>query len=181
MTNPLIILDRDGVLNEDSDHYIKSPDEWIPIPGAAEAVNRLNQAGFKVGVATNQSGIGRGYYDESVLADIHSKMDVHFQSHGAHVDQLLFCPDHPDNAGPNRKPEPGMALTLIQQFNANPADTWFVGDKLSDIYCALNAGCKPALVLTGKGKRTLNKDEMSELNVPVFDDLASFVASLLDA
>ena len=180
MTNSLIILDRDGVINEDSDHYIKSPDEWVPIPGSAQAVARLNAAGFKVGVATNQSGISRGYYNETVLSDIHAKMNNHLLNHGGHIDQLLFCPDHPDKAGPNRKPSPGMAISLLKEFSADPAQTWFVGDTLSDIHCALNAGCKPALVLTGKGKRTLTQDLTSELNVPFFDDLASFVSYLLD-
>jgi D-glycero-D-manno-heptose 1,7-bisphosphate phosphatase len=180
MTSPLIILDRDGVLNEDSDQYIKHPDEWLPIPGAAEAISRLNQAGYRVAVATNQSGISRGYFDEAVLATIHAKMTDHLLHHNAHIDQLLFCPDHPDNPGPNRKPAPGMALTLIAQFEAIAADTWFVGDTMSDVQCALNAGCKPALVRTGKGTRTLQQHNWSDVNVPVFDDLAGFVANLLD-
>ncbi len=180
MTSPLIILDRDGVLNEDSDDYIKHPDEWLPIPGAAEAISRLNQAGYRVAVATNQSGISRGYFDEAVLATSPAMLPVDLLRHYADIGELLFWRVRPDNPGPNRKPAPGMALTLIAQFEAIAADTWFVGDTMSDVQCALNAGCKPALVRTGKGTRTLQQHNWSDVNVPVFDDLAGFVANLLD-
>jgi len=177
--NKLIILDRDGVINHDSDDYIKSPDEWFPIDGSAKAIALLNQAGYTVGVATNQSGLGRGFYDENMLTKIHHKMKQHLETENASLDQIEFCPDHPNNPGPNRKPSPGMVLKLLNVFSADPASTWFVGDTLADVHCAINSGCKPALVRTGKGKRTLAKTEFKQLDVPVFDDLADFVQFLL--
>ena len=179
MSNRLIILDRDGVINEDSDHYIKSADEWIPLSGSAQAIARLNSAGYNVGVATNQSGIARGIFTVATLEEMHQKMADHLASHSAHVDRIVFCPDHPDQAGPDRKPEPGMAFQLLDAFAAKAEETWLVGDKLSDVLCAVNAGCKPALVKTGKGRRTLTRPEIAELNVPVFNNLSEFVDHLL--
>lgn len=176
--NKLVILDRDGVINLDSDNYIRSPDEWIPIDSSLTAIAKLNAAGYKVAVATNQSGIARGYFDLVSLTLMHKKMELLLAEKGAHIDALEFCPDHPDSAGPNRKPNPGMALTLLSLFDANPADTWFVGDSLSDINCAINAGCRPALVKTGKGQRTLKQGQLPE-NLPIFNDLAAFVEHLL--
>ena len=176
---PLIILDRDGVINLDSDAYIKSPDEWIAIDSSLKAIARLNQAGYKIGIATNQSGIGRGYFDHATLAMMHKKMEQALAQHGAHIDALEYCPDHPDQATHRRKPAPGMAESLLQQFAADPAQTWFVGDSKSDLDCALNAGCMPALVLTGKGERTQAKLS-PDSNIPVFEDLAAFVDWLLE-
>ncbi|TQV71978.1 D-glycero-beta-D-manno-heptose 1,7-bisphosphate 7-phosphatase [Aliikangiella marina] len=176
--NKLVILDRDGVINLDSDNYVKSPDEWIPINSSLQAIAKLNLAGFKVAVATNQSGIARGYFDQVTLTLMHKKMELALAEHGAHIDALEFCPDHPDTAGPNRKPNPGMALKLLELFQANPADTWFIGDSMSDVNCALNAGCKPALVKTGKGERTIAKGGLPE-NLPIFENLADFVSQLI--
>ncbi|TQV88549.1 D-glycero-beta-D-manno-heptose 1,7-bisphosphate 7-phosphatase [Aliikangiella coralliicola] len=173
-TTKLIILDRDGVINLDSDDYIKSPEEWIAIQSSLKAVAILNRAGYKVGVATNQSGISRGYFDEVTLAMMHKKMEMELARVGAHIDALEYCSDHPDQPGPNRKPNPGMPNKLIEMFEANPAQTWFVGDSLSDIKCAINAGCKPVLVLTGKGQRTLEKGGLPQ-NLPIYDNLKSFV------
>jgi D-glycero-D-manno-heptose 1,7-bisphosphate phosphatase len=174
----LIILDRDGVINHDSDHYIKHPDEWSPIEGSAQAIADLAKQGFKIAVATNQSGLSRGLFDLTTLKAIHQKMFNYLAEHGARIDQLEYCPDHPDNPGPNRKPAPGMALALLAHFNAIPAETWFVGDTMSDVMCAINSGCKPALVKTGKGMKTLANSEIEALNVPVFEDLADFVRHL---
>lgn len=179
MNTQLIILDRDGVINHDSDDYIRSPADWLPISGSAEAIAKLNNAGYHVAVATNQSGLSRGYFDLTILAEIHQKMHDLLAESGAYIDQLEFCPDHPDKPGPNRKPAPGMVLKLLTDFNANPEDTWFVGDSISDVRCALNAGCKPALVLTGKGQETVSKSEFQALDVPVFDSLAVFTELLL--
>jgi len=181
MSNPpnkLIILDRDGVINFDSDDYIKSMEEWLPIESSLKAIAKLNHAGYKVGVATNQSGIARGFFDLTALTMIHKKMEMMLAQHGAQIHALEFCPDHPEEAGPNRKPNPGMALKLLEQFQVTPGDTWFIGDSLSDIQCAENAGCKPALVLTGKGERTKSSGKLSR-DVPVFKDLAQFVELLL--
>ena len=180
MSTKLIILDRDGVINHDSDDYIRSPGEWLPITGSAQAIAQLNQADFKVGVATNQSGLSRGFFDLTTLTAIHETMFEHLAIEGAHIDQLEFCPDHPDKPGPNRKPAPGMVLKLLADFDAVANATWFVGDSLSDIRCALNAGCKPALVRTGKGMTTANMSEFKKLHVPVYDDLAHFVDELLN-
>ena len=107
-------------------------------------------------------------------------MAMFLATHDAHIDMIVFCPDHPDRPGPNRKPAPGMAIQLLEAFSANAKETWFVGDKLSDVFCAINAGCKPALVKTGKGTRTLESPELEALSVPVYEDLADFVAGLLD-
>ncbi len=179
MTDKLIILDRDGVINLDSDHYIKSPDEWIPIESSLRAIAKLNQAGYKVAVATNQSGIARGMFDTVTLAMMHKKMEMELAKIGAHIDALEYCPDHPDNPGPDRKPNPGMVNKLLVLFGAKPENTWFVGDSISDIQCALKSKCKPALVLSGKGERTLKKDNFPS-STPVFNDLQSFVNSLLE-
>ncbi|MCW8875631.1 MAG: D-glycero-beta-D-manno-heptose 1,7-bisphosphate 7-phosphatase [Kangiellaceae bacterium] len=176
----LIILDRDGVINHDSDDYIKSPEEWLPIESSLKAIARLNQAGYKVAIATNQSGIARGYFNSITLTMIHKKMELALANAGAQIHALEFCPDHPDHAGPNRKPNPGMALKLLEQFNAVPQETWFVGDSISDIQCAQNAYCRPALVLTGKGQRTRVKPELPG-DVPIFEDLAGFVELLLSS
>lgn len=176
-TSPLIILDRDGVINEDSDDYIKSPEEWIAIPSSLEAISRLNKAGINVAIATNQSGISRGYYDELVLEKIHAKMAESLKAYGGWIDALEYCPDHPDKAGPFRKPAPGMLNKLLKEFSADPTTTWFIGDTKSDIQCARNAGCLPALVKTGKGLKTLKS--LSPIDLPVYDNLLSFVEDYL--
>ncbi len=178
MTNNLIILDRDGVINLDSDHYIKSPGEWIPIKSSLRAIAKLNRAGYKVAVATNQSGIARGMFDTVTLAMMHKKMKMEMAKVGAHIDALEYCPDHPDNPGPDRKPNPGMVNKLLLLFEATPEKTWFVGDSISDIQCALNAKCKPALVLSGKGQQT-SINENFPLSTPVFNNLQHFVDFLL--
>ncbi|PHS20570.1 MAG: D-glycero-beta-D-manno-heptose-1,7-bisphosphate 7-phosphatase [Kangiella sp.] len=176
--NKLVILDRDGVINFDSDSYIKSPEEWIPIKSSLRAIAKLNQAGYKVAVATNQSGIGRGMFDHITLAMIHKKMEMELAKVGAHIDALEYCPDHPDSAGPDRKPNSGMVNRLLKQFGVNASETWFVGDSISDIDCARNSGCLPILVLTGKGKYTHSK--IVKPNIPIFTDLSLAIDSLLN-
>jgi len=177
MTSPLIILDRDGVINLDSDDYIKSEQEWIPIDSSLRAIAKLNKKGFKVAIATNQSGLSRGLFDELTLTLMHKKMEFSLANVGGHIDAIEYCPDHPDNPGPNRKPNPGMIFKLLESFSAKAQDTWFVGDSISDIDCAIRAQCKPVLVLTGKGKRTLQNQSLAD-NIPVFDNLDDFVDSL---
>lgn len=177
-TNKLIILDRDGVINRDSDDYIKTPDEWIAIPSSLKAIAALNNAGYHVAVATNQSGIARGYFDTTTLTLMHKKMELELAKVGGHISALEYCPDHPDNPGPNRKPNPGMPNKLLGLFDAKPEETWFVGDSRSDIECAINAKCKPVLVLTGKGRRTLQNYSAND-ELAVFEDLKSFVENLL--
>jgi len=177
---PMVILDRDGVINFDSDEYIKHPDEWHPIPGSIEAIARLKKAGVIVCIATNQSGISRGYFNDETLHAMHQKLAKMLDEHGAHIDHIEYCPDHPEDPGFDRKPSPGMPLRLMDRFNVIPLDVYFVGDSMSDLQCAKNAGCNPVLVKTGKGERTLAKGGLAN-EVPVFDDLAQFVDNLLSS
>lgn len=179
-TTPLVILDRDGVINEDSDDYIKSPQEWLPINGSAAAVARLNKAGCKVAVATNQSGVGRGYYTLETLAAIHEKMRAHFAEAGATVDGIFFCPHAPEEGCDCRKPAPGLIDQISDTLGVDVQGSWIVGDSLRDLECGVARGCRPALVRTGKGERTLAKGLPAALgDVPVFDDLAAFVDAYL--
>lgn len=137
----LVILDRDGVINYDSLDYIKSPEEWLAIPGSLEAITKLNKAGCKVAVASNQSGLARGLYDERALKKIHQKMIEQLQSLGGHLDAIAYCPHHPRDNCDCRKPKPKMLLDLMQQFNVSPKETLFIGDKDTDQETAENAGC----------------------------------------
>lgn len=176
----LIILDRDGVINEDSDAYIKSPEEWMPIPGSLEAIAQLNRAGYRVVVATNQSGIGRGLFDLETLNQIHNKMQRMAQDVGGLIDAVFFCPDT-DEANPNRKPHPGMLLEIrdrlgYQSLHGVPV----VGDSVRDIRAARAADAWPLLVKTGKGLRTLEEDTTGvSANVLVFDHLAAVAKYLI--
>ena len=137
----LIILDRDGVINQDSKDYIKSPDEWHAVPGSLEAIAKLNKAGYKVAVASNQSGIARGFFSEKMLQKIHEKMHAELAKVGGHFDAVVYCPHHPDDNCDCRKPKPKMLLDLMQQFNATTAKTLFIGDKNTDVETAKAAGC----------------------------------------
>lgn len=176
----LILLDRDGVINQDSDDYIKSPDEWRPIAGSLEAIARLNKAGFKVAVVTNQSGVGRGLFDLATLASIHTKMHALAAQVGARIDAVFFCP-HPADAGCScRKPRTGMFLEALQRFDAEPAETWAVGDQLRDLQAAHEAGCRTILVLTGKGARTMQHPGLPAGTI-VRVDLAAVAAELAAA
>ena len=179
MSKPLIILDRDGVINFDSDHYIKSEEEWLAIESSLTAIANLTKSGYSVAVATNQSGLARNYFTLETLFAIHQKMLNSVEAKGGQISAIEYCPDHPDQAGPDRKPAPGMLIRLLAKFQANPKQTWFIGDTLTDIDCAINAGCKPALVLTGKGLKTLSSPSFDN-TVPVFNDLLSFTKSILD-
>ncbi len=175
----LIILDRDGVINFDSDDYIKSPEEWHIIPGSLEAIKKLNDAGFVVAVATNQSGVGRGYYTEAVLDEIHNKMYGALKATGGHLDALVFCPHTPDAACECRKPKPGMLTLLLQKFNVQADEACMVGDALRDLEAAWALGCNAVLLKTGKGEKTLAEHQDKLEQTLVFDDLASFAASLI--
>jgi D-glycero-D-manno-heptose 1,7-bisphosphate phosphatase len=171
---PYIILDRDGVINFDSAHYIKSPDEWLPIPNSLEAVAALNRAGFRVIVATNQSGVARGYYDLETLSDIHEKMMRELAAVGGYVEEIFYCPHHPEEGCHSRKPKPGMIEAIQQKYGMSLTDTFFVGDSYADIGAAQAAGCKPLLVLTGNGHKTLeNYPEFAV--IPQFSDLHAAV------
>jgi len=176
----LIILDRDGVINQDSDEFIKSPAEWLPIRGSMEAIARLHRAGWQVVVATNQSGIARGLFDLDTLARIHATMQRRVIESGGQIDAVFFCPHGPEDACSCRKPLPGMfhdiAARLCTDLHGVPA----IGDSLRDIQAAQAAGASPILVKSGKGVGTAN-DPQLDPQVPVFNDLFCAVNHLLDA
>ena len=177
--NKLVILDRDGVINEDSDNYIRSVDEWIPVPGSIEAIARLSKAGYTIAVATNQSGIARGYYPLSELDAMHAKMTALVQQHDGNIDCIKYCPHGPDEGCDCRKPNTGLVEQIEQHLKLSASGAWFVGDSLKDLQCARKKSCKPALVKTGKGERTLAKGQELE-GIPVFESLADFADQLLD-
>jgi D-glycero-D-manno-heptose 1,7-bisphosphate phosphatase len=174
----MIILDRDGVINRDSDDYIKSADEWIPIPGSLEAIRRLKDAGYLVTVATNQSGIARGYFDEEMLQKIHNKMHDLLAQLDTSLDGVFHCPHGPHDNCDCRKPKPGLLFQIAKQFNIDLSATPFVGDTMSDIKAAETARARPILVRTGKGESIMQKFR-EVIDVPVYDDLAHFVDDTL--
>ena len=174
----LIILDRDGVINFDSDEYIKSPEEWIPIPGSLEAIARLNGAGYTVVVASNQSGVGRGLLDLSALQQIHEKMARELARVGGKIDAIFFCPHAPDDRCDCRKPKPGLLLEIAKKFHLDLKNVPAVGDSLRDIEAAQAAGAKPVLVRTGKGDEVARSGKLPA-GVEVYDDLAAFTDALL--
>jgi D-glycero-D-manno-heptose 1,7-bisphosphate phosphatase len=174
MKKKLIILDRDGVINVDSPDYIKSPQEWLPIPGSLEAIAMLNARGYTVVIATNQSGIARGYYDEHTLTQIHQKMHDCLASLLGKVDRIFYCPHGPDENCPCRKPKPGLLEQIANTYNTSLSHVPFIGDSLRDITAALNAGAAPILVLTGNGKKTQNKLVAHETPIPRYEDLFAF-------
>ncbi|GAB7530451.1 D-glycero-beta-D-manno-heptose 1,7-bisphosphate 7-phosphatase [Pseudomonas sp. 3A(2025)] len=173
----LLILDRDGVINHDSDAYIKSLEEWVPIPGSIEAIAALSKAGWTVAVATNQSGIARGYYDLATLDAMHAQLRTLVAEQGGEVGLIVYCPHGPDAGCECRKPLPGMLHTIAGHYGATLSGVWFVGDSKSDLQAALAAEAQPVLVLTGKGRKT------QDGNVPagtlVFDDLAAIARELI--
>ena len=174
----LIVLDRDGVINYDSEHFIKSPDEWRPVPGSVEAIARLNHAGYRVVVATNQSGIGRGLFDMGMLNTIHEKMHKALAHAGARVDAIFFCPHTADSRCECRKPKAGMLLEIGKRFNMELTGVPCIGDSLRDLQAAEAVGAQPMLVLTGKGEKTL-RDGNFPKNTVIFPDLAFAVSALL--
>jgi D-glycero-D-manno-heptose 1,7-bisphosphate phosphatase len=174
----LIILDRDGVINHDSPHFIKSPAEWIPIPGSLEAIARLNQAGYRVVVASNQSGIARELFDMTTLNAIHQKMHASAQQVGADIDAIFFCPHAAIDNCDCRKPKSGMFEEISKRFKLSLKGVPTVGDSLRDLQAGFNSGCLPYLVLTGKGEKTRATGGLPP-GTQVFPDLASMVNVLL--
>lgn len=170
-----VILDRDGVINEDSDNYIKSPDEWHAIPGSLQAIKKLNNLNIKVFIATNQSGVGRGYYSLDTLNDIHNKMLGALKKINAHINEIIFCPHHPDDDCLCRKPKPGMLHQLINKHQLCLSNTLMVGDAWRDIQAAFAANIGAVLVKTGKGYKTVNEHKHHLLDVGVYNDLSDFV------
>jgi len=176
----LIILDRDGVINQDSDAFIKTPEEWLPISGSLEAIVRLTKAHYHIVVATNQSGLARGLFDLEMLTRIHDKMHRELAKIGGRIDAVYYCPHGPDDNCPCRKPRPGMFKDISKRLRNDLSGVLAVGDSLRDLQAAQAAGATPVLVRTGKGAATEARAEGLE-NVDVFDDLAAVTDNLLSA
>ena len=174
----LVILDRDGVINFDSAQFIKSPAEWKPIPGSLEAIARLTQAGYRVVVATNQSGVGRGLFDMDTLNAIHEKMHKAVTGAGGRLDAIFYCPHPADSACECRKPKPGMFRRISETLNVNLKGVPSVGDSLRDLQACAVLGCQPILVHTGKGEKTKADGNLPEGTVE-FADLAAVVDWIL--
>ena len=174
----LVILDRDGVINHDSDQFIKSPEEWRPIPGSLEAIARMHHAGYRVVVATNQSGIGRGLLDMATLNAIHDKMHRALAVVGGRIDAIFFCPHTADAQCECRKPRCGMLKEIAVRFSVDLSGVPCIGDSLRDLQCAEEVGAQPMLVLTGKGERTLREGSFPK-NTLIFPDLAFATSALL--
>jgi D-glycero-D-manno-heptose 1,7-bisphosphate phosphatase len=174
----LIILDRDGVINFDSDQFIKSPEEWKPIPGSLEAIARLCQADYRVVVATNQSGIGRGLFDMPMLNAIHDKMHKACALVGGRIDAVFFCPHTNDSNCGCRKPKSGMLEEIANRYGVSLKGVPAVGDSLRDLEMAVRMEAQPILVLTGKGTKTQAKGDLPEGTL-IYPDLASVTATLV--
>jgi D-glycero-D-manno-heptose 1,7-bisphosphate phosphatase len=173
----LVVLDRDGVINYDSDKFIKHPDEWRPIPGSLDAIAQLTQSGWRVVVATNQSGIGRGLLDMASLNAIHAKMHRAVNQAGGRIEAVFYCPDTDEAQSPCRKPNPGMFHAIAERFNVALDEAPCVGDSLRDLQAAAAVGGRPILVLTGKGRKTRAAGSLPE-STKIYADLAA-VAQVL--
>jgi len=175
----LVILDRDGVINEDSSDYVKTPEQWVPIPGSLEAIARLCRSEYRVVVITNQSGVGRGLYTVDTMNKINARMFELLRQKGGEIDALLFCPHVPDAGCECRKPKPGLFYELARRLKVNLTAVPAVGDSSRDLDAAIAADAQPVLVRTGKGAETAAAIARGEYerfkDVPVYDDLASFV------
>lgn len=169
----LVILDRDGVINHDSDFFVKSPGEWQPIDGSVDAIRRLTAAGFTVTVATNQSGIGRGLMSEDDLAAIHSKMRQIISDAGGEIGHIAHCPHHPDDGCDCRKPLPGLLTQIAAHYGVPLAGVPVIGDSLRDLEAAAAVSARPLLVLTGNGEKTLAELGGSGIDAQSFIDLAA--------
>ncbi|THB65017.1 MAG: D-glycero-beta-D-manno-heptose 1,7-bisphosphate 7-phosphatase [Gammaproteobacteria bacterium] len=173
----IIILDRDGVINEDSDDYIRSPKEWQPIPGSIEAIAKLCRSSYKVFVFTNQSGIARGYFDLQTLEQMHHKMTTLVEKAGGKIEKIYFCPHSPADNCNCRKPKTGMLEQLQQENGIDLQKTIVVGDSIKDIDAAIRVGATPFMVMTGKGHR-FSQNEIDQRAPKVFKDLAEIAKYL---
>ena len=174
----MVILDRDGVINRLNESDIKSPDEWVAIPGSIEAIFRLKKANYLVTIASNQPGIARGLFSEDDLTQVHAKLEQQLAMRGVKIDGIFYCPHGPSDNCICRKPKPGMLLKIASQFGIELGQTTFVGDSMRDIRAAEMAGARPALVRTGNGEYVM-QHHPEAVNVPVYDDLAHFVRETL--
>lgn len=174
----ILVLDRDGVINADSPDYIKSPDEWRPLPGSIDAIARASQAGFVVAIASNQSGVGRGLFDLDMLAAINDTMIEAVENAGGRIDLIVFCPHAPDAGCECRKPKAGLLRRIEAELGAALAGQWSIGDSARDLAAARAVGAQPVLVRTGNGRRT--EADLADNDVMIFDDLAAAVDALLE-
>lgn len=174
----LAILDRDGVINRDSSAFIKSPDEWVALPGSLEAIARLSRAGWRVVIASNQSGVARGLFSMDTLNAIHAKMRREIAAAGGTIDAIFVCPHGPDDGCPCRKPKPGMLLDIARRYDIDLKNVPAVGDSLRDLLAADQAGCSPWLVLTGNGTKTWDNGDVPA-GTQIRDDLAAVVDAWL--
>lgn len=175
----LIILDMDGVINRDSDDFIKTEQEWEAIPGSLQAIARLNHSGFHVVTASNQSGLARGKLTMHELNRIHRKLHAHLAQYGGVIDAIFFCPHGPDEGCACRKPEPGLFREIESRLHTPLYGVPVIGDRLSDVRAAQTVGARPMLVRTGKGQQQLDEGLIPE-DIPVYDDLAQATSALLD-
>lgn len=178
MSRRFVILDRDGTINVDSDAFIKSPEEWLPLPGSLEAIALLSRHGFDIVVVSNQSGVARGLFDLATLEAIHAKMRMLVEEAGGAIEAIYFCPHGPDDVCNCRKPKDGLFQLFAADYAADLSHVFAVGDSLRDLQAAESVGAKPILVKTGKGEKTLLKHP--ELNCPIFENLydaANFIVS----
>lgn len=180
MPAPLVILDRDGVINAESDAHIKSVAEWHPLPGSLEAIVRLNRAGFRTALATNQSGIARGLFSEADLATIHAHIAAAIARPGGELDPVVYSPDGPGSDAWRRKPRPGMLLEIAARLGVALDGVPYVGDSGRDVEAARAAGARPVLVRTGNGEATLAAGHDLG-DVAVYDDLSAFADAWLAA
>jgi D-glycero-D-manno-heptose 1,7-bisphosphate phosphatase len=176
----LVILDRDGVINQDSANFIKNPNEWIPLPSSLEAIALLNQSGYRVAIATNQSGVSRGLFDMATLNSIHDKMHRELAILGGRIDAVFYCPHSADDNCDCRKPKTGMIKEIAKRFSVELDRVFAVGDALRDIQAFSNAGCRTILVRTGKGEDTLANGGLPE-NIIVCADLNEAVQHIISA
>ena len=174
----LVILDRDGVINHDSDKFIKTPEEWVPVPGSLEAIARLNHAGYQVVLATNQSGVGRGLFEVSTLNAIHDRMHRALAQIGGRIDAIFFCPHAQDANCACRKPRPGLLEEIAGRFSVDLKGVPSVGDALRDLQASAAVGAQPILVLTGKGELTRSEGNLPEGTL-IHPDLASAVRAIV--
>jgi D-glycero-D-manno-heptose 1,7-bisphosphate phosphatase len=186
LTTPVVILDRDGVINEDSDSYIRSLADWRPIPGSVEAIAALSQAGYTVAVATNQSGLGRGYFELEALESIHAKLNKLVEEQGGALSGIFYCPHTPEEHCQCRKPATGLLRAIESELCLSVHDAFFIGDSLKDLQAGEAAGCRPVLVKTGKGMQTLAKIQQADValdhpkGIPVFANLAEAAKYILE-
>ena len=171
----LVILDRDGVINQESDAYIKSPEEWFPLPGSLEAIARLHKNGYTVVVASNQSGVGRGYFTLDTLAAIHGRLRREVEAAGGKIDGIFFCPHRPEDNCDCRKPKTGLFKQIAERYKVDLRGVPMIGDTARDIIAARAMGCRPILVLTGRGHQALE----ALPDVEHYADLAAAVAQLM--